>query len=86
MASMVQRGSIPTQVHNNGGAQRWRSTTTRQRSGWAVGWTYFAAMMMVLVGVFHAIAGLVAIFDDEFFVATRNYVFQFDRHSGDGST
>ena len=47
-------------------------------SGWAVGWTYFAAMMMMLIGTFQAIAGLVAIFDDEFFVATREYVFQFD--------
>ena len=47
-------------------------------SGWAVGWTYFAAIMMMLIGTFQAIAGLVAIFDDEFFVATREYVFQFD--------
>ena len=54
------------------------SDVTREPSGWAVGWTYFAAMMMVLVGVFHAIAGLVAIVDDEFYVATRNYVLQFD--------
>ena len=48
------------------------------RSGWAVGWTYFAAILMVLIGVFHAIAGLVAILDDQFYVATRKYVFQFD--------
>ena len=53
-------------------------TTTRQRSGWAVGWTYFAAMMMILIGVFHTIAGLVAILDDDFYVKTRNYVLQFD--------
>jgi hypothetical protein len=33
---------------------------------------------MILVGSFHAIAGLVAIIDDEFYVATREYVFQFD--------
>jgi hypothetical protein len=50
----------------------------RQTSGWAVGWTYFASMMMILIGIFQAIAGLVAIVDDEFFVATRNYVFKFD--------
>ena len=48
-------------------------------SGWAVGWTTFAAFMMILVGGFHAIAGLVAIIDDQFYVATREYVFQFDR-------
>ena len=47
-------------------------------SGWAIGWTYFAAMMMMLIGSFHAIAGLIAIVDDEFYVATREYVFQLD--------
>lgn len=48
------------------------------RSSWAVGWTYFASMMMILVGIFHAMAGLIAILDDEFYVTTRNYVLQFD--------
>jgi hypothetical protein len=52
--------------------------TRPQPSAWAVGWIYFAAAMMIMIGIFHAIAGLVAIFDDEFYVATRNYVFQFD--------
>ena len=47
-------------------------------SGWAVGWTFFAAMMMILIGVFQSIAGVVAIVDDDFYVKTRNYVFQFD--------
>jgi hypothetical protein len=47
-------------------------------SGWAVGGIVFAASMLTLVGVFHVIAGLVAIFDDEFFVAVRNYTFHLD--------
>jgi len=54
------------------------SAPTSGRSGWAVGWTYFAAVMMVLAGFFQAMAGLVAILNDEFFVSTRNYVFKFD--------
>jgi hypothetical protein len=54
------------------------ASTTRTASGWAVGWIYFAAAMMIMIGVFHVIAGLVAIFDDKFYVATREYVFQFD--------
>jgi hypothetical protein len=33
---------------------------------------------MLLIGGFHAMAGLIAILDDEFYVATRNYVLQFD--------
>lgn len=47
-------------------------------SGWAVGWTWFAAVMMWMIGGFHAIAGLTAVLNDEFYVATRDYVFQFD--------
>ena len=54
-------------------------TETREApSSWAVGWTYFAAVMMLMIGLFHVMAGLIAIFDDEFYVTTRNYVLQFD--------
>lgn len=38
-----------------------------QTSGW-LGWVYFAGFMMMLAGIFHAIAGLVAIFKNEVFV------------------
>jgi len=31
------------------------------RSSWAVGWTYFAAFLMIMLGIWHAIAGLSAI-------------------------
>ena len=55
-----------------------RRAPAKTTSGWAIGWTYFAAMMMILIGTFHVIAGLIAIVDDEFYVATREYVFQFD--------
>jgi hypothetical protein len=47
-------------------------------SGWAVGFILFAAIMMIMIGIFQAIAGLVAIFENEFYVTTRNYLFQFD--------
>ena len=47
-------------------------------SGWAVGFTVFAAVMMIMVGVWQALAGLIAIFENEFYVATRNYLFEFD--------
>ena len=54
------------------------SRAGRQTSGWAVGFILFAAIMMIMVGVFQALQGLVAIFENEFYVATRNYLFQFD--------
>ena len=47
-------------------------------SGWAVGFALFAAVMMIMAGIWQALAGLVAIFENEFYVATRNYTFQFD--------
>ena len=54
------------------------SRAGRQTSGAAVGFILFAAIMMIMVGVFQALQGLVAIFENEFYVATRNYLFQFD--------
>jgi hypothetical protein len=36
-------------------------------SGW-VGWILFAAVIMLLVGTFHVIQGLVALFKDEYYV------------------
>ena len=50
-------------------------------SGWATGLIVFAGVMMIMAGAFQAIAGLVAIFEDEFYVATRNYLLQFDATS-----
>lgn len=51
---------------------------TRRASGWAIGGTVFAGVIMLLVGLFHAVAGLVAIIDDEFYVVTANYTFELD--------
>ena len=47
-------------------------------SGWAVGGTFFAATMLIMLGFFQAITGFAAILEDEFFVLTRNYVFDLD--------
>jgi hypothetical protein len=53
-------------------------TTSNETSGWAVGWSIYAAVWMWILGFFHGIAGLAAIFENEFYVATPNYIFQFD--------
>jgi hypothetical protein len=47
-------------------------------SGWAVGGIAFAGTVMVMIGIFQVLEGLVAIFNDEFFVVTRNYTFDLD--------
>ncbi|MFF9915531.1 hypothetical protein [Streptomyces sp. NPDC013457] len=48
--------------------------STRRGSGWLV----FAAVMMIFGGLMAVFSGISAIADDDVFVATRNYVFEFD--------
>ena len=43
--------------------------TYRERSGAAVGWITFAGIMLIMVGVFHVIAGLAGIIENEFYSA-----------------
>ena len=47
-------------------------------SGWAIGFTAFAALTMIMLGVFQAMAGLAALLNDELYAATPNYVFKLD--------
>jgi hypothetical protein len=48
-----------------------------QPSGWAIGWTAFAGLLMVLLGIWWIVAGIVAIADDDFFVIAQEWVFKF---------
>jgi len=50
----------------------------RGGSGAPMGAVLFAASMMLLIGAFQAIAGLVAIIDDAYYVVTPNYTFDLD--------
>ena len=44
-----------------------RSVRRAERTGW-YGWIVFAGTMMLMLGSFHAVAGLVALFKDEYFL------------------
>ena len=46
--------------------------------GWVIGFTAFAAMIMLLIGFFQAAMGLVALLNQDFYAVTPNYVFAFD--------
>jgi hypothetical protein len=48
------------------------------RSGAAVGLTVFAATMMIMIGSLQALQGLVALFNDTFYVVGHKWVFEFD--------
>jgi hypothetical protein len=50
-------------------------------SGLATGFIFFAGVMMIVAGGFQVFAGLVALFEDEFYAKTRNYLLQFDATS-----
>ena len=53
-------------------------TDGTETSGFAAGVVLFAGLMMIMVGIWQALEGLIGIFENEFYVATRNYLFQFD--------
>jgi hypothetical protein len=50
----------------------------REHSAVAVGVTVFASVMMIMIGFFQAIAGIVALVNDQFYVVGTEWVFQFD--------
>ena len=50
----------------------------KDASSWAIGGVVFAAMIMIMVGLFQFFQGLAAIINDEFFVTLPNYAFELD--------
>ena len=48
------------------------------KDAWAMGAILFAATMMMLAGTFQMLSGVVALFENEFYVTTPNYVFELD--------
>jgi hypothetical protein len=50
----------------------------RSEHPWAIGFVFYAGIMLIMVGIFGAIQGLAAIFEDAFYVVSPNYVFEFD--------
>ena len=49
-----------------------------ERSGWAAGWIAFAGAALIMIGIFHAIAGFAEIVNSDSFVVTQDYVFKFN--------
>ncbi len=61
-------GRVPEQSSARG---RQEASRSPQPTGW-VGWIAFAGTMMMLLGSFHAIAGFVGLFQDEYFLVGPN--------------
>lgn len=47
-------------------------------SAWALGISSFAAVLLIMVGLFQVVTGIAAISEESFYVVSENYVFQFN--------
>lgn len=47
-------------------------------SGWAVGFAWFAAAMLIMIGAFQFFEGLAAVIEDQFYVVGDDYAFEID--------
>ena len=45
---------------------------------WAVGWIAFAGVLMIIGGIIQAMSGLTAIVNDEFYLVTEEWIFEFN--------
>jgi hypothetical protein len=87
MSTTRSSGRLPSMVHcrrrdlsmaDDVSQYRSASRAGEDTSGWAAGFALFAALMMIMAGVWQGLAGLIAIFENEFYITTRNYIFEFD--------
>src|SRR5215208_1420475 len=49
-----------------------------RNSRWATGLVLFAGVLMMVAGVWHALAGLGALVNDKVYVSTPGYIYSFD--------
>jgi hypothetical protein len=65
-------------VSNVDAMSDYRASSEQDVSGWASGGITFAAVVLGIVGTFQILDGLVAIFNDDFYLRTENYTFNLD--------
>ena len=71
--------SVPHQQQAVPSGTDYGSSTYQSRpAGWVVGMAIFATTMMVVIGFFHVVQGLAALFQNEIYVVGAQYVFSFD--------
>lgn len=54
------------------------ASTVERPPAVASGFIVFAGIAMMVIGAFHAIQGLVALFNDDFYVVGQKWIFEFD--------
>ncbi|HTO01016.1 MAG TPA: hypothetical protein VL068_10105, partial [Microthrixaceae bacterium] len=76
MSGQIERSKVIPRDHivrTTGGA-----IVSETPSGWAAGYTFFAGVVLILIGLFQAFVGLVAVINDEFYVVGVDYTLQLD--------
>ncbi|MCE0761516.1 hypothetical protein LWC35_01090 [Pseudonocardia kujensis] len=53
-------------------------TTSSTATAWSTGFAMFAGAVLIVVGICQALAGISALFRDQVYVATANYIYSFD--------
>ncbi|GAA4714709.1 hypothetical protein GCM10023215_67390 [Pseudonocardia yuanmonensis] len=54
------------------------TASSTRAAAWATGFAMFAGTVLIVTGVCQALAGIAALFRDEVYVATPNYIYSFD--------
>lgn len=65
------------EVHGSAHGVR-RAPTRSEPSSWAVGWSNFTAVMLIVLGMWWVVSGLVAVLDEDFYVLAQEWRFRFD--------
>src|SRR3954453_18693875 len=52
-------------------SQRREPQVYEDPSGWA-GWVVFGGVMLILIGIFHVVQGIVALVNDDYYLVTKN--------------
>lgn len=52
--------------------------TVERREGWAHGLSVFAGVLMIVAGIYHVLAGIAALVNDQVYVSTPAYIYSFD--------
>ena len=75
---MTDKESMQSTAPSGSGVAGYESTQSTTVSGSAAAGYVFAGVILILAGCFQAVAGLAAIFNNDFFVVSKNYAFDVD--------
>jgi hypothetical protein len=67
--------SVP---HDQANQSEFQPAPSARPAGSVVGMSAFAVVMMVMIGIFHVVEGLAALFTNEVYLVGAQYVFSFD--------